>query len=123
MPAEVEEVIVGANHIDPEQVTRMALAMPNFAEFNSMAYMHTVLPNLTSLGLITERTRDRYLELVGGELDLDLGCSPFPIEGLEVGLGALEVTVDLGELDTDLVTTRLQLVDLGLDLARGRGRV
>jgi hypothetical protein len=49
--------------LDPEQVTRMALAMPNFAEFNSMAYMHTVLPNLTSLGLITERTRDRYLEL------------------------------------------------------------
>ncbi|MEN8181030.1 MAG: hypothetical protein ABFS46_00690 [Myxococcota bacterium] len=49
--------------IDPEQVTRMALAMPNFAEFNSMAYMHTVLPNLTSLGLITERTRDRYLKL------------------------------------------------------------
>jgi hypothetical protein len=49
--------------IDPEQVTRMALAMPNFAEFNSMAYMHTVLPNLTSLGLITERTRDRYLDL------------------------------------------------------------
>jgi hypothetical protein len=41
----------------------MALAMPNFAEFNSMAYMHTVLPNLTSLGLITERTRDSYLEL------------------------------------------------------------
>jgi hypothetical protein len=28
-----------------------------------MAYMHTVLPNLTSLGLITERTRDRYLGL------------------------------------------------------------
>lgn len=49
--------------LDPEQVTRMALAMPNFAEFNSMAYMHTVLPNLTGLGLITERTRGRYLEL------------------------------------------------------------
>jgi hypothetical protein len=49
--------------IDPEAVTRMALAMPNFAEFNSMAYMHTVVPNLTGLGLITERTRDRYLGL------------------------------------------------------------
>jgi hypothetical protein len=49
--------------LDPETVTRMGLAMPNFAEFNSLAYMHTVLPNLKRLGLLTERTRDRYVAL------------------------------------------------------------
>jgi hypothetical protein len=49
--------------IDAENVTRMAVALPNFAEFNSLAYMHTVIPNLTALGLITERTRDDYIRL------------------------------------------------------------
>ena len=49
--------------IDPENVTRMALTMPNFAEFNSLAYMHTVIPNLRGLGLLTERTRDQDLKL------------------------------------------------------------
>lgn len=49
--------------IDPEQVTRMTVALPSFAELNSPAYMHTVIPNLRSLGLITERTRDRWREL------------------------------------------------------------
>jgi hypothetical protein len=42
--------------IDPETVTRMMVALPNHAELNSMAYMHTVVPNLQRLGLITERT-------------------------------------------------------------------
>jgi len=49
--------------IDPENVTRMALSLPNFAEFNSLAYMHTVIPNLKGLGLLTDRTRDQYLKL------------------------------------------------------------
>ena len=46
--------------IDPENVTRMALSLPNFAEFNSLPFMHTVIPNLKRLGLITERTEDAY---------------------------------------------------------------
>lgn len=49
--------------IDPEMATRMALAMPNFAEFNSLIYMHTVIPNLKSLGLITERTESQWRKL------------------------------------------------------------
>jgi hypothetical protein len=49
--------------IDAENVTRMALTMPTFAEFNSLPYMHTVIPNLRGLGLLTERTRDQYLKL------------------------------------------------------------
>ena len=49
--------------IDPENVVKMTLAMPNFAEFNSLAYMHTVIPNLRNLGLITERTRDQWIKL------------------------------------------------------------
>jgi hypothetical protein len=49
--------------IDAENVTRMALSMPTFAEFNSLPYMHTVIPNLRGLGLLTERTRDQYLKL------------------------------------------------------------
>jgi len=49
--------------IDPESVTKTVVALPNFAEFNSPAYMHTVIPNLRSLGLISERTRDQWIRL------------------------------------------------------------
>jgi len=49
--------------IDAENITKATLVMPNWAELNSMPYMHTVVPNLRNLGLITERTEDRYREL------------------------------------------------------------
>jgi hypothetical protein len=42
--------------LDPESLTRVILALPNHAELNSIAFMHTVVPNLQRLGLITERT-------------------------------------------------------------------
>jgi hypothetical protein len=42
--------------IDPENITRVVLALPNHAELNSLPFMHTVIPNLQRLGLITERT-------------------------------------------------------------------
>lgn len=48
--------------IDPEIITQMTLAMPNFAELNSMIYMHTVIPNLKNLGLITDRTEPLWRE-------------------------------------------------------------
>ena len=46
--------------IDPEAVVSMTTAMPNFAELNSPVYMHTVVPNMRNLGLITERTEDHW---------------------------------------------------------------
>ncbi len=46
--------------IDPEAVVRMITALPNFAEVNSLTYMHTVVPNLKSLGLLTERTESEW---------------------------------------------------------------
>ena len=49
--------------LDPESVVKMVTALPNFAEINSLAYMHTVVPNLRNLGLISERTRDRWKQL------------------------------------------------------------
>ena len=49
--------------IDADNVTQMFLSLPNFAELNSMPYMHTVVPNLRRLGLITERTESRWREL------------------------------------------------------------
>lgn len=49
--------------IDPENITKLTLQMPNWAELNSLIYMHTVVPNLRNLGLITDRTRERYREL------------------------------------------------------------
>jgi hypothetical protein len=42
--------------LDPENLTRVILALPNHADLNSLAFMHTVVPNLQRLGLITERT-------------------------------------------------------------------
>jgi hypothetical protein len=49
--------------LDAENVTKLTLGMPNWAELNSLVYMHTVVPNLRNLGLITDRTRDRYRDL------------------------------------------------------------
>jgi hypothetical protein len=49
--------------IDPKSVVQLVTALPNFADLNSMPYMHTVVPNLRNLGLLTDRTRDRWLEL------------------------------------------------------------
>ena len=46
--------------IDPEAVVAMTTTLPNFAELNSPIYMHTVVPNLRNLGLITDRTEDHW---------------------------------------------------------------
>ena len=34
----------------------MSMSLPEWKQFNSMPFMHTVVPNLRRLGLITERT-------------------------------------------------------------------
>lgn len=49
--------------IDAENITKMTLGLPNWAELNSLIYMHTVVPNLRNLGLITDRTREQYRDL------------------------------------------------------------
>ena len=49
--------------IDPEAMTAAFLAMPEFAELNSQMFMHTVVPNLQRLGLITDRTRERWMDV------------------------------------------------------------
>ena len=65
--------------IDPDVTTQMVTSLPNFAELNSVIYMHTVVPNLRRLGLLTERTESSWRELGmvsdsrGGEYNLKLG--------------------------------------------------
>jgi hypothetical protein len=49
--------------IEPEVTTQMVTSMPNFAEFNSIIYTHTVVPNLRKLGLVTERTEGRWRDV------------------------------------------------------------
>jgi hypothetical protein len=49
--------------VDPANITMATLSMPNWTELNSMPYMHTVVPNLRNLGLITERTEEQYRKL------------------------------------------------------------
>jgi hypothetical protein len=49
--------------LDPEAVVKMVTALPNFGDINSLAYMHTVIPNLKKLGLLTERTEPRWREV------------------------------------------------------------
>ena len=46
--------------LDPEKTAAMLLASPDWPVFNSEIFMHTVVPNLARLGLITERTEQRY---------------------------------------------------------------
>ncbi len=45
---------------DPEMIVGMSLGLPNWAEINAMPFMHTVVPNLCRLGLITERTESKW---------------------------------------------------------------
>ncbi len=68
--------------IDPENVTKMFVALPNFAELNSLAYMHTVIPNLLRLGLITERTEEGWRRC--GMLLHRQGGAPIPGQGLQL---------------------------------------
>jgi len=48
--------------IDGENLVRLMAGLPNYAELNSLAFMHTVVPNLQRLGLITERTEAGWRE-------------------------------------------------------------
>jgi hypothetical protein len=64
--------------IDPEETAKAFVSLPNFAELNSMAYMHTVVPNLRNLGLITERTHDRWKE-VGMLVESPAGVKGTPL--------------------------------------------
>jgi len=57
--------------IDAEAVLQVMHALPQWPAINSEAYMHTVVPNLVRLGLITERTEPKYRErgiMVGDRL-------------------------------------------------------
>jgi hypothetical protein len=49
--------------IDPEVMTKLFIDSPQFAEINSLVYMHTVIPNLRNLGLVTERTESKWRKL------------------------------------------------------------
>jgi 1,2-phenylacetyl-CoA epoxidase catalytic subunit len=66
--------------LDADVVTEMALGLPNWAELNSQVYMHTVVPNLTRLGLITERTRDDWKRL-GMLVEGRSGGGELPVAG------------------------------------------
>jgi hypothetical protein len=46
--------------LDPANVVQMGLGLPDWAKLNSDLFMHTVIPNLARLGLITERTEEKY---------------------------------------------------------------
>jgi hypothetical protein len=49
--------------LDPESVVEIMVNLPEWPIINSKIYMHTVVPNLRRLGLITERTEDDWRRL------------------------------------------------------------
>jgi len=49
--------------LEPEPIVAAFTKMPEFASVNSVPYMHTVVPNLLRLGLISERTQDKWMRL------------------------------------------------------------
>ncbi len=49
--------------LDPEACVRVVHSLPNWHDINSEVYMHTVMPNLARLGLVTERTEERYRKI------------------------------------------------------------
>ena len=60
--------------LDPENVVQMTHSLPEWPALNSEIYMHTVVPNLKRLGLITERTEADYrrLGMMHGEVGLPI---------------------------------------------------
>jgi len=46
--------------LDPEGVVESTLTMPEWPALNSEIFMHTVMPNLKRLNLVTERTEPEY---------------------------------------------------------------
>jgi hypothetical protein len=46
--------------LDPDNVVQMMHSLEQWGFINSEPFMHTVIPNLRRLGLITERTEDKY---------------------------------------------------------------
>jgi hypothetical protein len=46
--------------LEPASVVQIGLSLPDWAKINSDLFMHTVVPNLARLGLITERTEGKY---------------------------------------------------------------
>jgi hypothetical protein len=56
--------VIGPKYgLDPEAVVQTMLDLPQWAAINSEIYMHTVVPNLQRLGLITERTEGEWRRL------------------------------------------------------------
>jgi len=56
--------------LDAEELTPLLLADPMYKELAASMFMHTVVPNLRRLGLLTERTEGRWREvgMVTGEV-------------------------------------------------------
>jgi hypothetical protein len=46
--------------LEPDAVVQTMLSLPEWPALNSKVFMHTVIPNLMRLGLITERTESEY---------------------------------------------------------------
>ena len=59
--------------LEPDAVVQVFLGLPEWALVNSKIYMHTVVPNLKRLGLITERTEPEWRRL--GMLHDDRGAA------------------------------------------------
>lgn len=60
--------------LDPDNVVQMTHSLPEWPAINSEIYMHTVVPNLKRLGLITERTEAdwRRLGMLHGQVGLPI---------------------------------------------------
>ncbi|MFP6660438.1 MAG: diiron oxygenase [Myxococcota bacterium] len=63
-----------------EPVVQAFTSMPEFVDLNSSVYMHTVVPNLRNLGLITERTAGGWLSK-GMMTPAATAGAPLPIAG------------------------------------------
>jgi len=48
---------------EPEEVAKLILGLPDFAQINSRPFMHTVIPNLRKLGLITQRSEEKWRDV------------------------------------------------------------
>jgi hypothetical protein len=68
--------------LDPDNTVQMMHSIEQWGFINSEPFMHTVMPNLKRLGLITERTEQKYRDrgiVFGDKLNQFGASSALPI--------------------------------------------
>ena len=74
-------VFEGKYGFETDDIVQAFTALPEFVEINSAIFMHTVVPNLKNLGLITERTEKGWCDKGMMSSSAVTSGKPIPVAG------------------------------------------